>query len=273
MNGGKNAEHLASLPREGKAGGMLAVGDHLYAWLNLQNGKWPEVDEALIWSQDRGATWQCSSWVFPKGAGNLKPATFLNCGKAYNGVPRDIRGYVYCYGQKQREDHEFYLGRAPTGKLLDRSSYQFFCSLPNERPRWSPDIAKAQPIFRDRNAMGDLATVVFVPALKRYLLTTFHKGPGQLGIFDAPQPWGPWTTVAYYENWGEMGLEGHGLTCSFPSKCMSADGLTLWCIFSVYCDGAKEGINAHDRFNLLKATISLRTEAREIRNLNGKIRK
>jgi hypothetical protein len=36
---------------------------------------------------------------------------------------------------------------------------------------------------------------------------------------------------------------------------MSADGLTLWSIFSVYGDGAKQGINAHDRFNLVKATL------------------
>ena len=35
----------------------------------------------------------------------------------------------------------------------------------------------------------------------------------------------------------------------------SADGLTLWSIFSVYGDGAKKGINAHDKFNLVKATL------------------
>jgi hypothetical protein len=31
--------------------------------------------------------------------------------------------------------------------------------------------------------------------------------------------------------------------------------LTLWCVFSVYGDGAKQGINAHDRFNLVKVTL------------------
>jgi len=39
---------------------------------------------------------------------------------------------------------------------------------------------------------------------------------------------------------------------------MSADGLTVWAIFSVYGEGAKRGINAHDRFNLVKATFKSR---------------
>jgi hypothetical protein len=37
---------------------------------------------------------------------------------------------------------------------------------------------------------------------------------------------------------------------------MSVDGLTLWAIFSVYGEGAKQGIKAHDRFNLIEVTLS-----------------
>ena len=55
-----------------------------------------------------------------------------------------------------------------------------------------------------------------------------------------------------------MGAEGHGLTCSFPQKWTSADGLTMWCVFSVYGEGAKRGIKAHDCFNLVKLTPSPR---------------
>ena len=77
-------------------------------------------------------------------------------------------------------------------------------------------------------------------------------------LFEGPMPWGPWSTIAYYENWGGMGVEGEGLSCEFPQKWMSADGLTLWCIFSVYGEGAKQGARAHDQFNLLKATVTLR---------------
>jgi len=52
-----------------------------------------------------------------------------------------------------------------------------------------------------------------------------------------------------------MGADGEGLVCAFPQKWMSADGSTLWAIFSCYGGSAKEGIHAHDRFNLVKATV------------------
>jgi hypothetical protein len=258
INGGKDPKHPASFPTRGKTGGILAVGNRLYAWLNTQNGTWPDVDQALIRSDDRAATWVRSNWVFPRGKGNLKPATFLNFGKGYADVPDHLRGYVYFYGQRQGEDTRTYLGRAPVQKALDRAAYEFLTGFDQGRPVWETDAAKAYPISVDINGTGDLTSVVHDPALKRYLLTCFHKGPGQLGIFDGPEPWGPWTTIAYYEHWGQMGTAGEGLNCSFPRKWMSPDGVTLWCIFSVYGTGGQMGVNGHDRFNLVKATLTLR---------------
>jgi hypothetical protein len=38
---------------------------------------------------------------------------------------------------------------------------------------------------------------------------------------------------------------------------MSPDGLWLGCIFSVYGEGARAGINAHDRFNVVRAELRL----------------
>jgi len=257
LNGGKAPLHAASFPKQGKAGGILAVGDRLYAWLNLQNGKWPEVDEALIWSDDNAATWKQSSWVFPKGTGHLKPSTFLNFGKGHTGVPAELQGYAWLYGQKQGEEKDTFLGRVPLDKLTERDAYEFCLGIENDKPTWSSDPGRAHPVFSDSRPTGDLATVVYDAPLKRYLLTVFHKGPGELGIFDSPHPWGPWTTVAYYEHWGNMGSDGEGLICSFPVKWISADGLTLWAIFAAYGPGAKEGIDAHDKFNLVKATLEL----------------
>jgi len=255
LNGGKNPRHPASFPRHGKVGGLLAVGDRVYGWLNTQNGKWPDVDQVLIWSDDSAATWRQSDWTFPKGEGNLKPSTFLNFGKGYSGVPGALAGYVYFYGQKQGQSDKMFLGRVASEKLEDRKAYEFFAGPENGTPTWSPEVYKAAPVFNDLS--GDLASVVYVPGIGRYLLTFFHKGPGQLGIFDSENPWGPWTTVTYEEHWGGMDREGGGLTCSFPAKWMSADGKTLWCVFSAYGGTAKEGIQAHDRFNLVKATLVL----------------
>src|SRR5262249_42788618 len=143
-----------------KCGGVLAVGDRLYAWLNTQNGKWPDVDQALIWSDDNAATWKCSEWVFPKGQGNFKPGTFLNFGKGYTGIPNELRGYVYFYGQRQGEEQNTYFGRAPQDKLHDRRAYEFLSGIADRKPQWSSDPKMAQPIFCDSNGTGDLASVV-----------------------------------------------------------------------------------------------------------------
>jgi len=51
---------------------------------------------------------------------------------------------------------------------------------------------------------------------------------GGLGIFDGPEPWGPWTTVYYTEEWDV----GPGETSSFPTKWMSEDGRTCYLLFS-----------------------------------------
>jgi hypothetical protein len=51
---------------------------------------------------------------------------------------------------------------------------------------------------------------------------------GGFGVYDAPEPWGPWTTAYFTENWDV----GPGETSSFPPKWMSDDGKTMWLVFS-----------------------------------------
>lgn len=257
VNGGKDPLHPATYPKKGKVGGLLAVDNRLYGWLNPQDGKFPDVDHILVASDDHAATWQPTGLKYPKGANHFKPSTFLNVSRGHANPPDDVKGFVYFYGPRQGNPHDFYLGRAPTDQLTDIKSHEFLASLANDQPTWSPDPAKAAPIFTDPTPNRDLCTVAYLPALKRYLLTTFHSGAGQLGLFDAPHPWGPWTTVAYYEKWGDMTREGEGLTCTFPLKWMSDDNLTLWCVFSTYGDGAKVGIKAHDRFNLVRVKLDM----------------
>jgi hypothetical protein len=261
INGGKHPEHPASFPLKGKTGGILFVGGTLYARFNLQDGAWPNVNHALAWSTNCGATWVKADWVFPKGTGNFQPSKFLNFGPDYTGLPAHLAGFVYVYGPKQParagEEQQLFLARVPTRRLGELAAYEFFTGLgAGGAPRWATAVERMQPVFGDPSGVG-LGTVVYNPRIKRFLMTCYHTGPGQLGVFDAPEPWGPWTTVAYYQDWGHMGMDGEGLSCEFPQKWMSADGLTMWSIFSVYGEGAKQGIKAHDQFNLIKATLTL----------------
>ena len=51
---------------------------------------------------------------------------------------------------------------------------------------------------------------------------------GGFAVYDAPEPWGPWTTAFFTEGWDV----GPGETASFPTKWMSADGRTAHLVFS-----------------------------------------
>jgi hypothetical protein len=233
----------------------------LYATVNLEDGKWPNVNHVLIWSTNKGASWARTDWLFPRGNGSFQPAKFLNFGRDYSGVPDSLGGYAYLYGPRQSADrgsgNALFLARAPQDQLREGTAYSYFSAGGDPtHPSWTSDPAQATAVFVDTNGVTPGA-VAYVPGLKRFLMTCFHTGPGQLGVFEAPQPWGPWRTVAYYEDWGGMGKQGEGLTCGFPQKWMSGDGLTLWALFSVYGDGAKQGIRAHDRFNMVRARLSL----------------
>ena len=73
--------------------------------------------------------------------------------------------------------------------------------------------------------------------MKRYLWcqtlpeSTDPRGPryqGGFGIYEAPEPWGPWRTVYLTEAWDT----GPGETSSLPPKWMSEDGLTCYLLFS-----------------------------------------
>ena len=65
---------------------------------------------------------------------------------------------------------------------------------------------------------------------------------GGFGIYDAPEPWGPWTTIFHTEAWDV----GPGETSSLPPKWMSKDGRTLHLVFS-----------GDDSFSVRKLTLAV----------------
>ena len=77
---------------------------------------------------------------------------------------------------------------------------------------------------------------------------------GETGLFDAPEPWGPWTTIRYDQNWGGFG-ERESLGVDFPGKWISRDGKVMWAVFSGGRLG--KGDDILDSFNLVKVTLVL----------------
>ena len=64
-------------------------------------------------------------------------------------------------------------------------------------------------------------------------------------FFDAPEPWGPWTTVCYVPRWDVE----PGESANFPTKWMSADGRTVHLVYS-----------GGDSFNVRRAVLTLETD-------------
>jgi len=197
------------------------------------------TNSQLAWSADHGATWNWADWKFTNSFGC---PSFLNFGRNYAGA-RD--GFVYIYSPDSDSAYDvvdrLVLARVPKTKIRERAAYEFFTGLHAGQAAWSSDLARRGGVFR---AAGQCyrAGISYFPELKRYLLVepiplatsrdragkVDTRSEGGLAIYDAPAPWGPWTTAFFTTQWDV----GPGDSASFPTKWMSTDRKTLYLVFS-----------------------------------------
>jgi CubicO group peptidase (beta-lactamase class C family) len=229
--------------RAKKASGILCVGGVLYLWArNAGNAQ-------LAWSKDHGKTWRWADWKFTTSFGC---PTFLNFGKDYAGA-RDDWVYVYSPDAESayRPADRMVLARVPKGKVTERAAYEFFKGLDGgRRPLWSKEVADRGAVFTHKGRCYR-SGITFDAGLKRYLWVQIIPGTegkkadtrfeGGFGVYDAPEPWGPWTTVYFTEKWDV----GPGDTASFPTRWMSGDGKAVHLVFS-----------GDDHFAVRKATLT-----------------
>jgi CubicO group peptidase (beta-lactamase class C family) len=231
-----DAERTGNGANSPKASGILMVKGILYLWArNTGNAQ-------LLWSRDRGRTWE---WGFRMSAGFGSPA-FLNFGRNNAGA-RD--GFVYTYSQDgpsaYESDNSLLLARVPKNRIREREAWQFFERLDAAgQPVWITDIARRGPVF-SYPANCRRVDAVYDPGIRRYLLAVAYDSDGGWGLFDAPEPGGPWTTVLHRQ-WDVPGTHGYRL----PAKWISADGLTLTLVFS--------GVKPNDAFCTRTMTLQLR---------------
>ena len=216
-----------------KASGLLCVDAVLYLWArNATNSQ-------LAWSEDHGTTWRWADWRFTNSFGC---PTFLNFGRNYAGAPDD---FVYVYSPDSDSAYgvvdRMVLARVPKTRIRERAAYEFFAGLNAGKPLWNPDSARRGAVF-SATGLCYRAGVSYSPKLKRFLMvqpvpTAASRNraggidtrfAGGLAIYDAPAPWGPWTTAFFTDQWDV----GPGDSASFPTKWMSADGKTLYLVFS-----------------------------------------
>lgn len=228
-----------------KGSGILMVDGVLYLLVrNADNAQ-------LAWSQDSGKTWTWADWRWTTSFGC---PTFLNFGKNYQGA-RDDYVYVYVYSHDSNSAYQpadrMVLARVPRNQVHKRDSYEFFQGTDRGgRPRWTTDEMQRGAVFEHAGACYR-SGVSYHPGLRRYLWCQIHptsrhpRGPryqGGFGVYDAPEPWGPWNTVYFTKDWDV----GPGETASFPTKWMSADGRTIHLVFS-----------GDDCFSVRQAKLSL----------------
>jgi hypothetical protein len=222
---------------------MLMVNGILYMWVrNAANSQ-------LAWSADRGRTWQ---WGFRFTTSFGSPA-FLNFGRDYAGA-RD--GFVYIYSQDGASAYQssdaLVMARARKDRIRDPKAWEFFAGLNRSgKPAWTRDIDLREPVF---TFPGHCQRVdaVYNPLIKRYLLAIGYNHLGGWGLYDAPEPWGPWTTSFHTDYWGLGGTHGYRL----PSKWIGPKAEDMTLVFS----GVKLPGITYDAFCVRPMTFTLRSQ-------------
>jgi len=240
----ENFESDADTPMGGgssgiKASDMLAVDGILYMFVRNYKpaGSDDFTNSRLACSTDLGASWIWADWHFSETFGC--PA-FVQFGMNYQRARDD---YIYIASQANDSAYgyspDIVLARVRKDRVMERNHYEFFAGLnENGRPIWLPDISKQKPIFTDPKGTQRIAITYNAP-LSRYILATSHltgdkaTHTAALGIFEAPELWGPWSTLYYDDHWSvEDGKDCRTYHHRFPPKWISEDGKTMWLLYS-----------------------------------------
>ena len=238
----RSGERFGDGPTGEKASGMLMVDGVLYMLArNAGNSR-------IAWSTDHGKSWE---WGF-RFKSSFGHPVFLNFGKNYEGA-RDE--YVYVYSPDGPSAYESYdrvvLARVRKRKIRERAAYEYFEGLDADgRPSWTPDLSKRQGVFTNPGKCSRM-DVVYHPGLKRYLMAVASNRDAGWGIFDAPEPWGPWTTVFYTRKWDVGKIHSYRL----PSKWIGADNKTMYVVFS---GRTYKGVS-YDAFSVRKMELRVTT--------------
>lgn len=196
-------------------------------------------DAGLVRSEDGGRTWSPGpeavrdAPMFPGQA--FAAPYFIAYGRdgaaAVDGADR----FVYATSNDGFFDNgdRVILGRVARERLaaFDAGDWSFYSGGDgSDDASWGP-LEGAAPILAKPGAFG-IAGVTHIPALGRYVLPAWrYANPGVdfttvLEFFEAPHPWGPWTSVAEIET-GDLGWYAPAIAPRFQE---SVDDRTVRCV-------------------------------------------
>ena len=242
---------------QGKCYGMLGANAKLYAAVDyfLVGGNGSGNDRyhglSVIKSEDFGASWsEVIRWDSGDWGGTqtngFYSMSFCQFGQdhAKPGTASSTAatdGYVYAIICEH--DNDLYQVQTPGGISLMRclesnldsgtkSHWEYLSSIDGSNvPSWSTTITARTTIFQDATFGNDSSSIFYNEPLGRYVLTTMQGDRATangclFGMYEAPEPWGPWTLVIR-EDVLTLGI-ADGAACiywNFSNKWLSVDGL------------------------------------------------
>ena len=240
-----------------KVCGLVMIDQVLYAW--VRNFNPPDqpmgTGSTLMYSTDYSSTWDYVDWHWP----TIGYPIWLNAGQNYAAAEDGYAYFMAPDGPSAYADYEdMLLGRVSTEHILDQNQYEFYTGTNPEDPQWGAYKDRTS-VFHDGQGCFR-PDIVYNPGLDRYLLTMAspygewmwwaNDNPDRVphfGLFEAPTPWGPWSTVLYEENWGapENRFSPH-----IPAKWISENGQSFYLLYSCIPNGPY-------RFNIQHCTVSV----------------
>lgn len=189
---------------------------------------------SLIKSTDRGLTWSRSArenYANPMWPGTRFGAPcFIHYGRNGGRVTHDDADtFVYALSNNGfwNGGDDFILGRIRRADLPNQraADWKYFSGGDGlTDAAWTGDLAGAKPILSQPAKLGWSAPV-FIPALNRYLLTSWYVSPTlkkwfepervTYDFYEAPHPWGPWLFVSSFDD----SFLAHGQHMYGPNLC------------------------------------------------------
>jgi hypothetical protein len=242
---------------------LIYSPDNGQTWCN-HDGSTP-----VVWETEQRQS-RKNMFFFEEPRGVFSVSSVLQMGKNYE-ANRD--GYIYIYspnGNTEGTMNELVMCRVSKPHILDRAAYEYFSGLgSNGVAAWTRDIKERAVVHTFAGGWVNDATVhtgeipwSWVPSvtynapLGLYMMANWGTGrapgggwyskPSYLGLYVAPNPWGPWTQVHEETAW----MPGNDSAARAYSpiispKWIAADGRSFWLVWSDVkgLDTNKEGWN------------------------------
>lgn len=240
----------------GKPDALIAFDRKIFMFWTNGDSRFDHDSYSAI-SSDSGKTWKLGKdRIFDYAPAGFRVRGICQFGKGYKDAPDE---YLYIYFGYNRHP-DIYLARVEKQYIFNADAYEWFeYRNPDGSASWAQDFSRKSVVFHDNNAYKWHLDVSYISDMNRYLLAKPHFSEEEyegrdsvtaplsgLGVFDAPTPWGPWTTVYYQDHFLD---DYQKFNYVIPAKFWGGDGTSFWMVWS--------GWPEYDNVNFIEGRLIL----------------